>query len=150
MLHPTKISSLSVTICEDMRYLTGDKRFHSYARSVFACSVPDLLRSIGKLSPSHNVWKEIRNLPVAESTLVSVDSHLLAVGGTDDSFNRTSDIFRNDSFSDSWYVKCQMKNKRSYCLAVRLPETYHFVVVGGYTGKAEYTGTNKVEIGTFW
>ena len=131
---PQKQQELSATVCGDTLYLAGG---FSPSKSVFACSLTDLLNSLGSkirrtLPQSRNVWKEISSLPVAQSTLASFNGQLLAIGGSDDSGNSTANVYRYDSHTNSWNVISQMKNKRSLCLAVTLHED-HLIVVGGYT-----------------
>ena len=135
---PQKQYFLSGTVCGDTLYLylAGGSKGIAPSKSVFACSLPDLLTSFGSRiqptpSESQNVWKEVSSLPVVQSTLASFNGHLLAIGG-DGSRNCTSDVYRYDPHTDSWNVVSQMKNKRSYCLAVTLPED-HLIVVGGFT-----------------
>ena len=77
------------------------------------------------------MWKEISSLPVRDSTLATLSGHLLAIGGIGDSGDPTADVYRYDSQTDSWHITSQMKNKRSLCLGVTLPED-RLVVVGGY------------------
>ena len=149
---PQKQYGLLGTVCGDTLYLAGGSRDWTPSKSVFACSLPDLLtspNSLGSiirqaLSQRQNVWKEVSSLPVVGSTLASFNGHLLAIGGSDGSRNDTSDVYRYDPHTDSWNVVSQMKIKRSWCLAVTLPED-HLIVVGGYTqGSADET--NSVEI----
>ena len=135
---PQKLPSLSGIVLDSL-YLAGGFSGFSHSKSVFTCSLPDLLQpeTLGsrirrKLTRS-TVWKEISSLPVTRSTLASFGGHLLAIGGRDDSWNRTTDVYRYDSHTDSWHVISQMKNKRSQCLAVTLPED-QLIVVGGLTG----------------
>ena len=151
---PQKHCLLSGTVCGDTLYLAGgwiDSVTPS--KSVFACSLPDLLTSSNSLgsrirqtlSQRQNVWKEVSSLLVVGSTQASFNGHLLAIGGSDDSGHRTSDVYRYDPHTDSWNVISQMKIKRarSWCLAVTLPED-HLIVVGGYTqGRIK---TDSVEI----
>ena len=102
------------------------------------CSLPDLWQPetlgsrIRQTLTRSNVWKEISNLPVTISTLASFGDHLLAIGGNDGPFplNPTANVYRYDSHTDSWHVISKMKNKRSRCLAVTLPED-KLIVVGG-------------------
>ena len=132
---------LSATVCGDTLYLAGgfDSGYKA-SKSVFACSLTDLLTSSNSLgskirrtfSQSQNVWKEISSLPVEQSTLASFNGQLLAIGGRVDSRNYTTNVYRYDSHTNSWNVISQMKNKRSLCLAVTLHED-HLIVVGGYT-----------------
>ena len=143
---PQKLRSLSGIVCGDSLYLAGGLTGGS--KSVLTCFLPDLwqpetlgLRIRQTLTRS-NVWKEISSLPVTGSTLASFNGHLLAIGGRD-SGNHTTDVYRYDSHADSWYVISQMKNKRSWCLAVTLPED-QLIVVGGW--EQDTVKTDSVEI----
>ena len=150
---PKKQSQLSAAVCGDTLYLAGGWiDIFTASKSVFACSLTDLLTSSNSLgskkrrtfSQSRNVWKEISSLPVGKkSTLASFNGQLLAIGGSDDSRNRTTNVYRYDSHTNSWNVISQMKNKRSLCLAVTLHED-HLIVVGGYT--QDGNDTDSVEI----
>ena len=147
---PQKQSLLSATVCGDTLYLAGGFDLNT-SKSVFTCSLTDLLTSSNSLGSkirrtlyqSQNVWKEISSLPVKESTLASFNGQLLAIGGWDDSMNRTTNVYRYDSHTNSWNVISQMKNKRSWCLAVTLHEE-HLIVVDGFT-QGGYK-TDSVEI----
>ena len=150
---PQKQSELSATVCGDTLYLAGGIHIgHTSSKSVFTCSLTDLLTSSNSLgskirqtfSRSKNVWKEISSLPVERSTLASFNGQLLAIGGRDDSRNYTTDVYRYDSHTNSWNVISQMKNKRSSCLTVTLHED-HLIVVGGCT-QSDYITTDSVEI----
>ena len=147
-----KQQQLLATVCGDTLYLAeGIGSDYKSSKSVFTCSLTDLLTSSNLLgskirrtfSQSQNIWKEISSLPVAQFTLASFNGQLLAIGGKDDSMNRTTNVYRYDSHTNSWNVISQMKNKRSLCLAVTLHED-HLIVVGGYT-QSGYK-TDSVEI----
>ena len=142
---PQQLGLLSVIVCGDLLYLaggiTGSAIGGSGSKSFFTCSLPDLWQPetlgsrIRQILTTSNVWKEISSLPVIGSTLVSFGGHLVAIGGRDDS-GPTTDVYRYDSHIDSWHVISQMKNKRSLCLAVTLPEDRP-IVVGGETDSVE-------------
>ena len=51
-------------------------------------------------------------------SIASFGAHLLAIGGENDSWNPTSDVYRYDFYTNSWHVISQTKNKRAACLAV--------------------------------
>ena len=146
---PQKQYSLSGIVCGDSLYLAGGITGRYWSKSVFTCSLHDLLQPktlgsrIRRTLSRSNVWKEISSLPVTGSTLASFGGHLLAIGGRDDSGNPTTDVYRYDSHTDSWHVISQMKNKRSHCLAVTLPEGLLIVVGGFKEGDSEI---NSVEI----
>ena len=148
---PQKLRSLSGIVYGDSLYLAGGSTEYSQSKSVFTCSLPDLWqpKTFGSRirqtffgsSMKSNVWKEIGSLPVRDSTLASFGGHLLAIGGRDDSGNPTivyrcdyvtTDVYRYNPHTDSWHVISQMKNKRSQCLAVTLPEDQLIVVGGGH------------------
>ena len=140
---PQKLRSLSGIIFRDSLYLAGGINESSQSKSVFTCSLPDLWQP--ETHTRSNIWKTISSVPVTRSTLASFDGHLLAIGG-DDSQNPTTDVYRYDSHTDSWHVISQMKNKRSQCFAVTLPEN-QLIVVGGLTEKRMFGGdTKSVEI----
>ena len=157
---PLKLRLLSGIVCGDSLYLAGGITGYSRSKSVFTCSLPDLWQPetlgsrIRQTLIRSNVWKEINSLPVTESTLASFGGHLLAIGGYDDlwkaAFNLTpitNNVYRYDSHTDSWHVISQMKNKRSQCLAVTLPED-RLIVMGGRTHNRVIPGrdTDSVEI----
>ena len=154
---PLALRSLSGIACGDILYLAGGIEYswcswhefdsiHCKSRSVFTCSLSDLLqaprpetfisKTLWSYFPPLNKWKEISALPVIWSTLTSFGGHLLAIGGQDDSFSPTTDIYRYNSYTDSWHVVSQMKNKQSRCFAVTLPED-RLIVVGGWTDSVE-------------
>ena len=151
---PEKCSSLTATVFGDRFYLAGGiTGMFNASKSVFACSLPDLLPpdTLGSrlqrqtLSPSQNVWKKVSSLPVTYSTLVSFSRHLLAVGGGDDSRNPTSKVYSYNSTTDSWTLATRMKKKRYRCLAVTLPDS-QLVVVGGSSTYMLGDKTQSVQI----
>ena len=151
---PQKLTSLSGIVCGDSLYLAGGITGGSWSKSVFTCSLPDLWQPetlgsrIRRTLTRSNVWKEISSLPVTLSTLASFGGHLLAIRGEDDSGNPTTDVYRYDPHTDSWHVISHMKNKRSQCLAVTLPED-RLIIVGGKEHNRifrEHTYTDSVEI----
>ena len=152
---PVGCSSLSATICRERVYLGGgyvkDQDLMP-SKSVITCFLSDLLPPLSlesqqqnTLPPGHNVWSEICSLQVKCSTLVSINSDLLAIGGVDDKGEPRSDVYRYDS-GNVWTVTSRMNKKRWHCLALTHPE-YCLIVVGGFIEKTfSYTATNIVEI----
>ena len=134
--------TLSATSIGHTLYITGEQN------SVFTCSIPDLLSSATTTSSSvPSIWKDISDLPVSDSTLVSFGGHLLAIGGGMDIERPTSDVCRYDFNTDSWTVASQLKKKRYVCLAVALGDSV--IVVGGWSSKLfrfETDTTDSVEV----
>ena len=151
---PEECTRLTATVLGGRLYLAGGSTgiLISPLKSVFTCSLPDLLPpdTLGSrlqrqtLSPSQNVWKRVSSPPVTWSTLVSFSGHLLAVGGRDDSDKPTSHVYSYNSTTDSWTLATRMKNERSLCLAVTLPDS-QLVVVGGSTNMRS-NNTQSVQI----
>ena len=139
---PQKSQYLSVISVGDTLYITGDDN------SVFTCSIPDLLSSATTgSSPVPYVWKNISDLPVIDSTLVSFDGHILAIGGDMGGGKPTSNVYRYDFNTESWAVISQLQKKRIDCLAVALEDSV--VVVGGWSSKflsSDFEYINNVEI----
>ena len=143
---PQRFSELSGTVCGDSLYLAGGYTGVSWSKSVFTCSLPDLLQpetlgskvryTFSRNDKGINIWKEISSLPVTRSTLVSFGGHLLAIGGKDDSWIPTTHVYIYDSHTDSWHVINKMKNKKFRCLAVTFREG-QLIVVGGCNNTLE-------------
>ena len=147
---PHPFGWISGTICGDQLYLGGGFiEVGVPSKSVLTCSLTDLLppQSLGVrvrtlfLATKPGVWREIKNLPVIQSTLTTLGGHLLAIGGMSDSDSPTADVHRYDHQTDSWHVVSKMKNKRYQPLSAVLPED-ELIVVGGYRSKT------SVEIGS--
>ena len=155
---PQKLSLLSGIVSGDTLYLAGGFTGRLGSNKVFACSLPDLLKleTVGSsrrrtfsLSSrpikKPNVWKEIGHLPVTYSTLATVGGHLLSVGGQYDSLYSTTHVYSYDSQNDSWCIISEMKNKRSQCFSITLPED-QLIVVGGWTDRASITSDSVEEV----
>ena len=147
---PERLSLFTAAICRDTLYLAGGfTGLFSSSKSVFACTLTELLPSTASAEPtgkSHtqqNVWKEIDSLPVTRSTVVSFGDDLLAIGGNDKSDKPTSDIYRYDADGDTWSYISRMNHKRSWCFAFT-DSNNHLIVAGGYTLAS--TETESVEI----
>ena len=149
---PHPFSMISGTICGDHLYLGGGFiGLTEVSKSVLTCSLTDLLppQSLGvrlrtlSLATKPGVWHEIKNLPVAQSTLNTLGGHLLAIGGVSDSHVFTADVHHYDHQTDSWHVISEMKNKRYRPLSAVLPED-HLLVIGGLNVES----MTSVEIGS--
>ena len=98
------------------------------------------------LSHSRQVWKEVTELPVVLSSLVTLQGQLLAVGGlaTLDYATTTSEIRQYDVTTNSWNVISKMKVNRRRCFTAVLPNDRVMVCGGGTPGGI----TDSVEIAT--
>ena len=73
----------SGVICRGQLYILGGMD----TMSVYSCSLSNLFQSCVSASKfkasskSSNIWRELANLPVYDSTCVSVCGHILAIGG---------------------------------------------------------------------
>ena len=123
----------STTICGDYVYIhprtdNDQDKYLVYKR--YKCS----LRQLTQSQPSSVIWEKIAPLPVSYSSLVTVNGHLLAVGGRDSyrgwfsNGNKTKSIYQYNE--TSWIVISQMSTPQSSCLTAALPGN-KLMVVGG-------------------
>ena len=134
---PIKCWLMSFAVLGDTIYLAGGLVDDKPSKVAFSCSVSNLrsssafgLKILGTFSRS-STWKQVSNVPVIHSTLVSFGDHMLAV--EDDSENPTAGVYQYDSETNTWDRVSEMKDKRSWCLTATLPED-RLMVVGGLTG----------------
>ena len=113
----------SATICGDYVYIHSRAK-NQEKNSEYKCSLEQLVQS----QPSSTIWEKITLLPVSWSSLVTVNDHLLAVGG-DEANDRTSNIYQY--INTSWAVVDHMTSPRLIPLTAVLPGN-KLMVVGGY------------------
>ena len=141
---PHPLWNSTATICGDRLYLGGGVGTGRATKSVLMFE--SQATRAGR-SESCQVWKEVAPLPVARSSLVTFQGHLLAVGGLGDAGD-TSEVRQYDAATNSWSVISQMRVKRCSSLAVVLPNnTSSLMVCGGYTPPLGFP-TASVEIAT--
>ena len=133
---PVPTNQPSAMICGDYMYIHPQTNDVQEKYSIYKCS----LRQLTQSQPRSAIWEKISPLPVSHSSLITINDHLLAVGGWDTNRDKTTDIYQYNM--TSWTVVSQMSTSRSLCLTTVLPGN-KLVVVGGY-------GANrKCEIVTF-
>ena len=143
--------SASVTVCSNSVYVLGGKSKTSQPnKSVYTCSLSALLpKSLGvhleTLSSENqpSMWRKVADLPVSDSTCVSLHGQLIAIGGTDSSNKSTKAVHMYNQTTNSWKVISHMINDRHSCFAAVLPNN-QLMVVGGTTSHRQ---TNSVEFG---
>ncbi len=133
---PVSTDDLSTMICGDYVYIHPRTSDHQEKYSVYKCA----LRQLTQSQPSSAIWEKIASLPVYCSSLVTINGHLLAVGGRDSKKDRSKDIHQYNE--TSWTVISQMSTPRYACLTAALPGN-KLMVMGGY-------GSDKIcEIANF-
>ena len=161
---PTPLHLSLTTVCGDKLYISGgrDENRHP-SRSVFTCSLSAFLQTCQPMpagSPSApsqrptvteqpGLWNRIADLPVTESTCVSIGGELLAIGGMDSDGKPTAMILVHNQTANAWEIVGEMSTARSWCFAAVLPEG-KLMVVGGCTRSGIFykslAVTDKVEI----
>ena len=136
---PHPFAMASAALCGDKLYLAGGyNELGEESNSVMTCCITYLLsplslgarlRSLSLTNKTGGVWRRARDLPVTESTLITLGGHLLALGGK--AGEDTTTVHCYHSHADSWHVVSDMNNTRRRCLASVLPDN-RLVVVGGY------------------
>ena len=149
---PFPLSGASATSCGDRIYLVkGQGNNGISTNSVLISSLTDLLRS-----RINSVWHLIADLPVSQSTCVTLNGRLLAVGGVvQKNFKSiyTHLVFYNAIYvynpvTDFWEVTSRFTRARHSCLAAVLPGN-KLMVVGGETANNKTTKLmDAVEMGS--
>ena len=143
---PQPMVSASATVC-------GDRIYMSVEKSVITCSLPALLQSCrpnifeaqpSTPSPQDLVWSTVADLPVYQSTLVSINNRLLAIGGHDSDDKLTTAVHLYDPVNNSWQSNSHLRTPRRECFAVVLPNN-RIMVVGGCTAISWTSETNTVQ-----
>ncbi len=119
---PVGMSVASATICGDYVYI-HPRTNNQDKNSVYKCSLEQLVQS----QPSSTIWEKITSLPVSHSSLVTVNDHLLAVGG-EEANDRTNNIYQY--VNTSWTVVGHMTSPRLAPTTAVLPGN-KLMVVGG-------------------
>ena len=132
---PDPLYRSSATVCDGLIYLLGgfDKK-HLAVRSVLSCPISLLLKSD---EPSFSnmrstLWRRAADLPVTQSTCVTLRDQLLVVGGMEieRAHYRSADIRAYDPISKNWEIVGRMSTPRRRCYAAVLYDE-HLMVVGG-------------------
>ena len=112
---PVPLSQASATVCGDKVYLVGGWINGSPRNHIFTCSLSALLQSQAievemktlSLARNHTVWEATADLPVTESTGVTLNGQLLAVGGYDSRKKGTlQNEFTNNIYSYNTETNC--------------------------------------------
>ena len=127
----------SGVVCGDQLYILGA----TGTKLAYSCSLTDLVQSSRPVSKFEipdpqilsNIWRRIADLPLLDSTCVSLCGHLLAIGGkkTSDSGDDNKAVYAYNLKTKSWEVTSQTSVARYLCFAVTLPTTNELMVVGG-------------------
>ena len=123
---PTPMHCSSVSICGEYIFLHDIFAQPNSKYSVVRIS----LLSLALSTPKPVIWEDVASLPVQDSTLVTVNGHLLAVGGESTEGDRSNEVRQYNPTADSWQVISRMKVARSECAAALLPDN-KLMVAGG-------------------
>ena len=142
---PQPVICAPAAVCGDQIYILGES-------NMYTCSVISLIRSCKSFLVTlrrreTGVWTTGIAPPVTETTCVSIQNRLLAIGGKGSDKEPTAAVRIYNPATDSWEVISHMWTPRWRCIAAVLP-TNQLMVVGGYTGKSFKTETDLVELAT--
>ena len=147
---PEPLYNASATISGDRIYILGGYgAAYEGVTSVFTCSLSTLLQSCNTDFPDGvSVWSKVADLPVTNSTCVSINGRLLAIGGIEsgDRPTCTTAVYMYSSTADTWEVISHMQVARSHCYVAILPDNQVMVVGGRCDPKG--SKTNAVEFAT--
>ena len=150
---PHPISLAPISICGQRLYLIDNNSNRLGTRSVFTCSIPELLQSCqtqpsaGKLqtAPANQstIWRRVADAPHYYSTCATLCGQLVAVGG-EERLKATAAICAYDEATDSWEAVGDMPTARYLALVAIL--NGKLIVVGGRVRDWVVTETDVAEI----
>ncbi len=126
------LTEATVTIVGDKIYLVGGYDMSGMTTSVLTCSLTALLLSCQPQPQTPSLWHPVTDTPVYQSTCVTLDGEVVAVGGCDSDWNPTCAVYAYDPAKETWNVISHMNTPRRRCLAAVLPGD-RLMVVGGST-----------------
>ena len=141
---PHPFASGSSTIINDRLYMLGGNDRKDSCRSVFSCSLPELIQSC-KALPKVHVWQCDARVPVYGSTCATVYGQLVAIGGKDEHNDVTTAVFQYNRNTHSWSIISHMATARRSCCVAVVDSTNQLIVVGGKISKS----TDVVEIAEY-
>ena len=154
---PVPVSGMSITVAGENVYLLGGFDERGASLSAFTCTISALRHSLRsrsfrirflKRSRSHrNTWRTIADTPAYYSSCVSLDGHVMAVGGVNSTQQPVSTVHVYNPNTDSWKAISHMPTARYDCFVSVLPDS-KVIVVGGCTSSNWSSWTDVVEIGT--
>ena len=147
---PQPMSRASATVCGNQLYMLGGVNSVDISiKSVYTCSVSDLsqpnasnsLLAKFKRTNKVNIWSQIADLPVTQSTCESFHGRLLAIGGHElEKSTTVTAIYMYNITTNSWKVISHMVNGRYDCFAAVVPDDL-LMVVGGFIVGGSMTDT---------
>ena len=137
---PEPLVNASIVACNSQIFVLGGRgRMNKASKSVYTCSLESLL------SNQLNVWQKIANLPLSESTCVSLHGQVLAIGGIDATNQSGKSVYMHEQATNSWKaIAGEMLSERHSCFVAVLPDN-QLMVVGGVVANNQ---TNSVEFGS--
>ena len=135
--------STSMAACGDKIYtFQGDDRTH-----IYACSLSILLQSCQQSSEHTGIgtdtytWNRVADLPVSQSTPISLCGRLLSVGGYSDT-EEVDIVYYYDSVTDTWQTMGNLICPQGLPLAATLPGDKLIVVHSN--NNESFVGTSTV------
>ena len=128
---PRPFGEMSATVCGGVLYVGGGYNgCGDSSKSVLGSTLSSLLSfQAGRLQRS--VWKEMEDLPLTLSSLVTLGGRLLAIGGVDDSESDSTSVYCYDDVKCVWSPVSRLLNPRNQCLVGVVPGD-RVLVVGGW------------------
>ena len=136
---PQPLSCAPSAVCGDQIYVLS---LRGASKLTYTCSMSTLKSS--HATASTTLWSSVAAPPLSSTTCVSLNGHLLAIGGCSILSNTpTAAVYVYDPNMDSWKVISHMTRPRSECFAAAFPDN-HLTVVGGWSDDEGKTDSMEV------
>ena len=157
---PKPTTFMCITLCKatDRIYLLGGLTKQGAIRSVFSCTLADLVRSSTTSSTAtsantptkdtakeQGVWKELTQVPYYRSGCIAIGGKLIVASGLNDRDQITKTVHVYDPQSQRWDSVGEMAASRSSCSLASLGE-HHLMVVGGYLNPRNWMNSLTTDV----
>ena len=96
---PEPLVNASIVACgSQLLVLGGRERMNKASKSVYTCSLEALL----SYQLNVYVWQKIADLPLSESTCVSLHGRVLAIGGVNAANQSAKSVYMYEQATNSW------------------------------------------------
>ena len=144
---PKGCRQMTSAIVGDMWYLMGGFTESGATKVLFRASLSALTSAAVSQSASvaAPVWSTLTEAPLKLSRALSLQGSLLAVGGKDDRFKKSSAIHHYQAATENWVKVGELPTARCSCACAALPSG-GFLVAGGSGGTGRLSRVDMATI----
>ena len=109
-------------------------------RSVFSCTLPELVATSNQLSREDNIWKVITDSPYCRSGGAAINGKLIIASGLEESGDVSNTVHCFDPGTAQWTELGDMPSAKSSC-SIAVLSGGQILTVGGYLKPKNWIGS---------